>query len=151
MRIIVTGDRRWYAPELAEQVLNRLLLRHGPDLVIVHGGDTGIDHSFSEACGELGVEQEAHQARWEELDHTEVVIRYDMRNRPYNANAGPIGNAEMVAAGAEMCLALHRAISASRGTNDCARRAIAAGIPTYLIDSERAEPKRLREGDARLR
>jgi hypothetical protein len=50
-----------------------------------------------------------------------------------------------------MFLALHRAISASKGTKDCTRRAIAVGIPTYLIDSERSDPRRLREGDARLR
>ena len=82
MRIIVTGDRNWYAPDLAEQVLNRLLLRYGPGLVIVHGGATGIDRSFAEACGELGVEQEAHPAGWDDLDHPEAVIRYDKRNRP---------------------------------------------------------------------
>ena len=99
MRIIVTGDRNWYAPDLAEQVLNRLLLRYGPGLVIVHGGATGIDRSFAEACGELGVEQEAHPTRWEELDHPEAVIRYHTNRQPYNANAGPIRNAEMVAAG----------------------------------------------------
>jgi hypothetical protein len=109
------------------------------------------DRSFAEACSEVGIDQEAHPARWEELDHPEAVIRYDKRNRPYNANAGPIRNAEMVAAGAEMCLAFHRAISASKDTKDCARRAIAAGMPTYLIDSKRAEPKRLMAGDARLR
>ena len=63
----------------------------------------------------------------------------------------PIRNAEMVAAGAEMCLAFHRAISSSKGTKDCARRALAAGIPTYLINTEAAEPKRLQAGDARLR
>jgi hypothetical protein len=147
----VTGDRNWYAPDFAEEVLNRLIIRYGPGLVIVHGGATGIDRSFAEACGEVGVEQEAHPARWEELDHPDAVIRYDRRNRPYNANAGPIRNAEMVAAGAEMCLAFHRAIFASKGTKDCARRAIAAGIPTYLINSEAAEPSRLRDGDARLR
>lgn len=151
MRIIVTGDRNWYAPDLAEQVLNRLLLRYGPGLVIVHGAASGIDRSFAEACGEMDIEQEAHPARWDELDHPEAVIRYDKRNRPYNANAGPIRNQAMVDAGAQMCLAFHRAISASKGTKDCARRAIAAGIPTYLINSEAAEPKRLRAGDARLR
>jgi hypothetical protein len=151
MRIIVTGDRNWFAPDLAEQVLNRLMVRYGPNLVIVHGAATGIDRSFAEACGDLGVEQGAHPARWEELDHPEAVIRYDKRNRPYNANAGPIRNAEMVAAGADLCLAFHRAISSSKGTKDCARRAIAAGIPTYLIDSERAEPRRLKAGDVRLR
>jgi hypothetical protein len=50
----------------------------------------------------------------------------------------------MIDAGAEMCFAFHRAISSSMGTKDCARRAIAAGIPTYLINSEAAEPRRLR-------
>jgi hypothetical protein len=27
MRVIITGDRNWYAPELAAEVVNRLLLR----------------------------------------------------------------------------------------------------------------------------
>ena len=65
MRIIVTGDRNWYAPDLAEQVLNRLLVRYGSGLLIVHGAATAIDRSFAEACGELGIEPEAHPARWE--------------------------------------------------------------------------------------
>jgi hypothetical protein len=37
----------------------------------------------------------------------------------------------MLAVGAATCLAFHRAISTSNGTKDCARRAIATGIPTY--------------------
>jgi hypothetical protein len=40
MRIIVTGDRNWYAHDLAEQVLKRLILRYGPGLIIVHDGPT---------------------------------------------------------------------------------------------------------------
>jgi hypothetical protein len=36
------------------------------------------------------------------------------------------------------------------GTKDCRRQAIEAGIPTYLIDSEEARPKRLRADDPRL-
>jgi hypothetical protein len=40
---------------------------------------------------------------------------------------------------------------ASKGTKGCARRAIAASIPTYVIDSEAARPKRLRAGDAKLK
>jgi hypothetical protein len=42
MRIIVTGDRNWYALDLAAEVIERFLLRHGPDLVIAHGAATGI-------------------------------------------------------------------------------------------------------------
>ena len=40
--------------------------------------------------------------------------------------------------------------TASKGTKDCARRAV-SGIPTYLIVSEAGTPKRLLLGDARLR
>jgi hypothetical protein len=40
MRVIITGDRNWYAPELAAEVVKRLLLEHGPGLVIVHGAAT---------------------------------------------------------------------------------------------------------------
>jgi hypothetical protein len=82
MRVIVTGDRNWYAPDLADQVVTRLLVRYGSGLVIVQGDAKGIDRSFSEACGDLGVEQEAHAARWNELDHPEAVIRHDGRGRP---------------------------------------------------------------------
>jgi hypothetical protein len=55
----------------------------------------------------------------------------------------------MVAAGADMCVAFHRFLSGSKGTNDCVRRAIEAGIPTYLIDSEAAAPRRLSADDGR--
>jgi hypothetical protein len=42
-------------------------------------------------------------------------------------------------------------LTKSRRTMVVVRRAIAAGIPTYLIDSKEARPRRLRAGDARLR
>ena len=54
MRILVTGDRRWYSPELAARVLSRMIARYGRDIVIVHGAATGIDQSFAEACAKEG-------------------------------------------------------------------------------------------------
>ena len=36
------------------------------------------------------------------------------------------------------------------GTKNCGRQAIEAEIPTYLIDSEKAVPKRLLADDPRL-
>jgi hypothetical protein len=56
----------------------------------------------------------------------------------------------MVKAGADLCLAVHRFVFNSKGTKDCAKQAIEAGIPTYLIDSEQARPKRLLADDPRL-
>jgi hypothetical protein len=151
MRVIVTGDRNWYAPDLAKEVVNRLLVKHGAGLVIVHGGATGIDQSFAEACTELGVEQEGHPARSDDLYDSLAIIRRDKSGRAYNANDGPVRNAEMVAAGAGMCVAFHRSLAWSRGTKDCVRRAIRAGIPTYLVDSAEARPMRLKAEDERLR
>jgi hypothetical protein len=113
MRVIVTGDRDWYAPELAAEVVKRLLVRYGPDLVIVHGGATGIDWSFTQACGKLGVKIEVHPARWDDLESPGAVIRENKYGVRYNANAGPIRNAEMVAAGAGMCVAFHRFLARS--------------------------------------
>src|SRR5262249_54521040 len=80
-----------------------------------------------------------------------AVVRQTKDGTRYNANADPERNAEMIAAGADMCIAFHRFLARSKGTKDCARRAIAAGIPTYLIDSAEGRPSRIREGDKRLR
>jgi len=48
------------------------------------------------------------------------------------------------------CVAFHRSLAWSRGTKDCVRRAIEAGIPTYLVDSDQVQPQRLEAGDLRL-
>jgi hypothetical protein len=55
----------------------------------------------------------------------------------------------MIKAGAVLCVAVHRNIRASKGTRDCARQAIAAGIPTWLLDGDDARPRRLEGKDVR--
>jgi hypothetical protein len=134
MRILITGDRHWRCDDLAEQVLNRLLARYGPDLVIIHGGAAGIDQSFSVAGEALGLDVEPHLADWKGLGNV----------------AGPARNREMVEAGADLCIALHRTLATSKGTKDCIRQALAAGIPVYLIEDDRAIPRRVQADDPRL-
>ena len=113
--------------------MNRLMLRYGPGSVIVHGADDGIDSTFADACDDMGIDYEPPPA-----------------GRSMGLKAGPVRNQAIVSAGASVCLDFHQAISASKGTKDCCRRAVKAGIPTFLIDSDRAEPKRLRQGAALL-
>ncbi|WP_165251192.1 hypothetical protein [Paludisphaera soli] len=55
----------------------------------------------------------------------------------------------MVDAGASMCLTFHRDLESSQGTLDCVRRALAAGIPTYVCADETATPVRV--GDERVK
>ena len=131
MRVIVAGEKHWHADDLAENVVTRLLKRYGLGLVIVHGGDCGVDHSFALACAELGVEVDLYLADFSQLG--------DFRFK----------NREMIRRGAGLCLIL-QALGADEASLDLARQAIEAGIPTYLIESEEGKPRRLKAGDIRL-
>jgi hypothetical protein len=82
MRILITGDWHWRCDDLAEQIINRLLARYGPELIIVHGGAPGVDNAFATACRELGIVAEPHLADWKGLGKL----------------AGPARNREMVEA-----------------------------------------------------
>lgn len=144
-RVLVTGSRSWYCPGLAVRILERLVARYGPDLVIVEGGATGFDRSFAEACRKLGVPDEPHPAHWEAIDRPGAVVRRRRDGTPYDAAAGPERNREMTEAGADFCIAGHCNLRSSKGTLDCVRRCLAAGIPVYLIEAEDAEPRRIME------
>jgi hypothetical protein len=56
----------------------------------------------------------------------------------------------MVALGADLCIAVPKFVMNSKGTKNCVKQAIEAGLPTYLIDSDEAKPKRLLADDPRL-
>ena len=134
MRVLITGDRHWHCSRLAADVVARLVAKYGPNIVIVHGDAEGVDRSFDAVAIAAGVAIESHSARWKDL----------------GPRAGPVRNAAMVDAGADLCLAVHRTLEASKGTKGCAALAIAAGIPTYLIDADDGVPRRLRADDPRL-
>lgn len=127
VRVLITGDRHWHCADLARAVVARLITRHGPDLTVVHGAAPGVDSAFHEAAYHAGLDVEMHPADWAKFGNA----------------AGPRRNAEMVALGADLCLAIHRDIRRSKGTRGCAMLAIRAGIPTWLLDSEDGEPRRL--------
>ena len=151
MRVIITGDRGWACHDLAERVVNRLVARYGADQTIVHGGAAGVDRAVDEAATDAGLVVEAYPADWGELSHPRAVIKLDRNGHPFDSAAGPRRNQLMVAKGANQCIAVHRDLKESKGTKDCVRQAIAAGISTYLIADETGEPIRLRADDPRVR
>jgi hypothetical protein len=115
-RILVTGSRTWNALTPIWNTLNDLALEHG-NVTLVHGAcPRGADHiadAWARTAASLGksVSVERHPADWD----------------AYGRAAGFRRNAEMVALGADACLAFIR--DGSRGATHCAEAARKAGIP----------------------
>src|SRR5262249_17521623 len=130
MRILIAGDQFCPCHRLASVILRRMVARYGADIVIVHGDDTGVAESFATAAKGQRIRTEEHVADFAHLGKEAIRFR----------------NREMLRAGAQLCVILHRALL-DAATNDLARQAIDAGVPTYLIDSEEGKPERIRVGD----
>lgn len=122
-RILVTGSRSWTDRQVVGEAL--LAAQTDPDLtgqgrmVLVHGDcPTGADRIAAELAAGWGWDVEAHPADW----------------TAYGRSAGPKRNAEMVALGADVCLAFP--LPESRGTLNCMRLAREAGIPVWTFYPE---------------
>lgn len=118
MRILVTGSRYWLVDDLYE--IGAVLLEHGLDgdssVTLIHGAcPRGVDKMADAFAHEFGWTVERHPANWE----------------TYGRRAGYVRNAEMVKAGADICLAFIR--NESKGATMCANLAEEAGIKTVRI------------------
>jgi hypothetical protein len=133
MRIIIAGAQFWPCHKLASGILRRMVARYGPDIVIVHVDDTGVAEFFATAARGQRIRTEEHVANFAHLGQEAIRFR----------------NREMLRAGAVLCVILHGTML-DAATRDMARQSIAAGIATYLIDSDEGQPRRIRREDARL-
>lgn len=115
LRILVTGSRDFRDTDLAKRALvwaaNVAGVVNPADVTVVHGDSRGADSVMTEVAASFGCVIEDHPARWDEL----------------GKRAGIVRNCEMVALGADVCLAFP--LSGSRGTWHCMREAEKAGIP----------------------
>lgn len=123
-RVLVTGSRTWIDTHAIYTELNAVYAAH-PDLTVVRGAAReGADAIAAAWYSRVWATEERHPARWAEVGKA----------------AGMVRNAEMVAAGADLCLAFIADCASPRcgrprphgthGASDCAHRAEAAGIPT---------------------
>jgi len=136
MRILVTGSRDWEDRGAIEKEL--FLLRWGDryreDFVVVQGASGNADKAADDwAHRTTGVTPEPHSANWNAQCRPECKPGHRRRVRgavsaTYCPAAGVYRNSEMVALGADVCLAFIK--NNSRGATDCADKAEAAGIPT---------------------
>ena len=118
-RILVTGSRAWQDRAAVEHALGVALKLFRPLVIVTGGCPTGADRMAEEWAHRAGVEVEVWPADW----------------AAHGKAAGPIRNGRMVAAGARYVLAF--LLPGSRGTEDCIRRAEAAGIPVQRFEAQR--------------
>jgi hypothetical protein len=132
-RVLVTGSRTWADYEIIRAEIGLVVTERMaetaqpyPPIVVVHRAARGADQFAAEAADESRLHQEPHPARWQ------VNGRRDL-------SAGYRRNGEMVALGADVCLAflmpcnLRRCEGTephdSHGAAHCAGLAREAGIP----------------------
>lgn len=113
VRVLVTGSRDWTDVHLVRAELDRILVDTG-GLTLVHG-----------ACPRGA---DAIAALWARQNWVKVSIdRHPADWATDGVAAGPRRNAEMVALGADVCLAFIR--NGSKGATHTAELAEQAGIP----------------------
>lgn len=84
-------------------------------VVLIHGGARGADMLAAHIGRSMGLEIEAHPARWD----------------VYGKAAGPLRNKEMVELGADLVLAFP--VGESRGTRGCMRLAREKGCAVVSV------------------
>jgi hypothetical protein len=133
-RILVTGSRDWDDIDLLTCELKAAIgeaVSLGRPVVVVHGDcPTGADAMADRLARSAGLTPEAHPADWEGPCRASSCKPGHRRRRRDGADycpaAGLFRNAEMVAAGADACLAFIR--NGSAGATGCADLAERAGI-----------------------
>lgn len=118
-RVLVTGSRTWTNVAFISDVLDEVLAPRLTGFTLVHG------------AAHKGADYIAMQ--WAASRTPKGLITLEPHPADWKANrkgAGPIRNAEMVALGADVCLAFIRTYS--RGATHCASLAEKAGIETRI-------------------
>jgi hypothetical protein len=110
-RILVTGSREWGDWRTITGALIEAADGKPRPVTVVQGCARGADFLAAHAARKLDWEVEDHPARWDQFGKAAGIRR----------------NAEMVALGADVCLAFIR--DGSKGATHCADLAEKAGIP----------------------
>ena len=151
MRVITTGWRYWATSDRAVEdmwrfldgLLDIVLMTTDPVLQLLIGG--GDEHDRYPGGADRCVTEWAKANRdYHGEDKVPSPIVFHAEWDKYHQAAGPIRNAQMITAGADLCLGfLH---PDSKGTRDCLGKAQRAKIPTMTVawrpDQDPVEVKR---------
>lgn len=129
-RILVTGSRHWTDDVAIKEALARFIAYFEGPVTIVCGGVYGADRTAAILAPAFGphITVERWPADWYGpcLAECRPNHRKSLRGITHCPDAGNHRNADMIAAGADLCLAFP--MGESRNSRDCMLRAWAAGI-----------------------
>ena len=125
MRLVVTGGRDYSDTQRAFAALDDLHARR-PISVLIEGEARGLDSRARVWAVRRGIAVEPYPAPWDDVDHPAAVVRYRRDGKPYDANAGPRRNQQMIDEGRPD---YGLVFPGGTGTADMRRRLVAAGIP----------------------
>lgn len=141
--VLVTGSRTWTDKDAMRDVMSAIVNEHGPDRVAFrHGTAKGADVMCDRIARQLGAHVEQRPADWEVCVGPDCKPSHRRRRSDgstYCPGAGLLRDAQMVAEGADECLAFidscadrrcqRREQHGSHGATETARMAEEAGIP----------------------
>jgi hypothetical protein len=115
--VLMCGDREWDDERIIKLIVRGIAAGLAAN-VVIEGGARGADTMAGNEADLQGVNHERFPAKWDE----------------HGKAAGPIRNQQMLTEGKpDIVFAFHDNIAASKGTADMVRRAVKAGLPTYVV------------------
>lgn len=120
-KVLVTGDRRWSDITTIVGTLKQF----SPGTTIVHGACQGVDNTCAAVAEALGFKVIAYPADWNAHGRGAGPIRNQLMIDTEHTSDEPI----------HICIAFHNDIIKSKGTKDCIKRALKAGIEVLLVRS----------------
>lgn len=127
IRCIVAGGRGFDDWPLLKRKLDAIFARQEV-VEIVSGGAPGADTLGERYAAERGWPVARFPADWDDISVPGASARTRRDGTQYNANAGPMRNAEMVAYATHLV-----AFPGGRGTADCVRQAREAGLVVRVV------------------
>lgn len=125
MRLVVTGGRDYCETARTFAALDELHTRR-PISVLIEGEADGLDRRAATWARRKGITVEPYPAPWDDTDHPDAVVRYRRNGTPYDVNAGPRRNQQMIDEGRPDFALI---FPGGSGTADMKARIVAAGIP----------------------
>ncbi|WP_438452994.1 SLOG family protein [Streptomyces asiaticus] len=126
-RVLICGSRRWPWPDTITTLLDRAANRHGNDLVVIEGADTGAASAAHHWCTHHDLPAWRHRCHpltpapgrrtrtrcWSEAERNQRILH----------DEGP-----------RLVIAFHENLHPAHpgSTNDMCRRALTLGVPVWL-------------------